>query len=537
MVAVITVMIVSFNFTSSISFGFSQKSVASASTAKASTNKMVALTFDDGPDSKYTEKVLNILNDNKIKGTFFVVGQNVKRYPSVIKRIAKEGHELGNHSWSHPNLSKLDQGKIRKEIRDTDKAITEVTGKTTTLMRPPYGATSATVKKEIQASGHVQALWNVDTRDWTRNSVAEIMKIVKSNSSNKITVLMHSGGGNRDHTIKALPQVINYYKSKGYAFVTMSELNGIQNNSKKEDTSTSNKDKNKDSVTTLHTTNPKSSNQKPNKVAIITADILNIRSGSGLEYPVVTKASHGTQVTILSSNKDWNYIKLPDGQLGWASAEYLQHKNDSNDTRQASSTGVETKGDYINNVVTVAKENDVSVSDLLSEVPPSTRTLILSTPRATVEQAKAWAMAKGASDVFINLADIVWEESIKAGVDPTVVYAQSAKETGFGKFGGVLNETFMNPAGLKISEGGEDFDQGAHQVFNNWESGVQAQIDHLALYAGASGYPKLDTTDPRHFNFLMGTATTVEELGGKWAPSFSYGTEIVSMMGEINKQN
>jgi len=160
-------------------------------------------------------------------------------------------------------------------------------------------------------------------------------------------------------------------------------------------------------------------------------------------------------------------------------------------------------------------------------------TPILRTPRATVGQAQAWAKAKGATDVFIGLADIYWTLAPKAGVDPAVAYAQSAKETGYGKFGGVIDETYRNPCGLKTSEGGGNYDPRAHQRFRTWEDGVSAHIDHLALYAGAPGYPKKGTLDPRHFPYLLGTAKTVEQLGGKWAPSATYGEDIVRLMQEL----
>lgn len=162
-----------------------------------------------------------------------------------------------------------------------------------------------------------------------------------------------------------------------------------------------------------------------------------------------------------------------------------------------------------------------------------TGTSILASPRATVAQAKAWAAQKGASDIFVNLADLFWRIAPGAGVDPVVAYTQSAKETAYGRFTGVLDESYRNPGAIKTAAGGGDQDRSAHQAFGTWEEGVQAQVDHLALYAGAAGYPKIHTPDPRHFAFLKGTARTVEQLGGRWAPSTSYGTEIVRMMEEL----
>lgn len=160
-------------------------------------------------------------------------------------------------------------------------------------------------------------------------------------------------------------------------------------------------------------------------------------------------------------------------------------------------------------------------------------TLILHEPRATIAQAKEWARAKGATNVFINLADLYWEIAPLVDVDPVVAYCQAAKETRYGKFGGTIDESYCNPCGLKISEGGGNYDPSAHQRFDSWNDGVAAHIDHLALYAGKKGYPKQSTLDPRHFSNLLGTAETVEQLGNKWAPSSTYGIDIVRMMEEL----
>ena len=154
---------------------------------------------------------------------------------------------------------------------------------------------------------------------------------------------------------------------------------------------------------------------------------------------------------------------------------------------------------------------------------------ILSECEVTVKQAKAWAEEKDATDTFVNLADLYWKHSDECGeVNPAIAYVQAAKETGYGKFGGVLDESYCNPCGLKTEQGGEDTDPKAHQKFDSWEEGVQAHLDHLALYAGADGYPKNETYDPRHFKTIMGRCETINNLGGsgKWAPSETYGEEV-----------
>lgn len=156
-----------------------------------------------------------------------------------------------------------------------------------------------------------------------------------------------------------------------------------------------------------------------------------------------------------------------------------------------------------------------------------TDTKIISETEITVEQAQKWAKSKGATNTFVELAELYWEYAPEhGGVNPAIAYLQAAKETGYGKFGGVLNESYKNPCGMKTSAGGSDTDPNAHQKFNTWDEGVQAQLDHLALYAGAKGYPKSKTFDPRHFSTIKGKAVTVNALGGKWAPSLTYGEEI-----------
>lgn len=165
-------------------------------------------------------------------------------------------------------------------------------------------------------------------------------------------------------------------------------------------------------------------------------------------------------------------------------------------------------------------------------------TLILHPPRATVTQAQEWARGNKAPQEFVDLAPLYWAIAPdRAGVDPAVAYVQFAHETGFlyrdGNSMAGIDATYHNPCGLKTTQGGSNTDPNAHQRFASWEDGITAHIDHLALYAGAPGYPRADTPDPRHFSFITGTAKTVEELGGKWAPSPTYGERLVSMLKSL----
>jgi hypothetical protein len=159
-------------------------------------------------------------------------------------------------------------------------------------------------------------------------------------------------------------------------------------------------------------------------------------------------------------------------------------------------------------------------------------TEIIGPADVTAERAKTWARARNATPVFVALADLFWQEAATRGIRPEVAYAQSAKETNWGRFGGVLNADYRNTAGIKTRDAAGDRPED-HQRFPNWKTGVRAHLDHLALYAGAPGYPRSKTPDPRHFPFLHGTARTVERLGGKWAPSSSYGRDIVESVATL----
>lgn len=179
-----------------------------------------------------------------------------------------------------------------------------------------------------------------------------------------------------------------------------------------------------------------------------------------------------------------------------------------------------------------AREILAGIDNYFDEVDPiadnPAGTYIIGPATATVEQAEAWAISRKASDTFIKLAKVYWQLGTYFGADPAIAYAQSAKETGFGRFGGVIDETYHNPCGMKNSDGGGNYDPTAHKKFISWQEGIEAHIDHLLLYAGAVGYPKPNTPDPRHFPYLIGKAKTVEELSGKWAPSLTYGQSIVN---------
>lgn len=148
-------------------------------------------------------------------------------------------------------------------------------------------------------------------------------------------------------------------------------------------------------------------------------------------------------------------------------------------------------------------------------------------------KAHAYAQRRDADPLVHDLVDLYWETAAWAGVRADVAFCQMLKETGFLKFGRAVTIDMRNPCGLKVRDPGADDAQDSHATFPTWAVGVSAHIDHLALYAGHRRYPAKHTADPRHFAWLHGRAPTVEELGGKWAPSKYYGSDIVGMVQDL----
>lgn len=187
----------------------------------------IALTFDDGPDSYYTEQVLNILQANNIPATFFVVGNQVEKYPEVIKRIVKEGHLIASHSWSHANLRNLNTTDLQYQIKETENIIRKYTGENIHFLRPPWGYVSDNLLQIARDMGYKVVNWNVDSEDWNDTSVDQILVNTIPNSDNNSILLFHSAGGrnqNLDSTINVLPELIKTLRNNGYSFVTIDEL-------------------------------------------------------------------------------------------------------------------------------------------------------------------------------------------------------------------------------------------------------------------------------------------------------------------------
>ncbi len=185
----------------------------------------IAMTYDDGPNKNLTPKLLDLLAAHHVRATFFVIGQNAAEYPEILRRAVREGHEIANHSWSHPNLGKMSDDAVRRELQKTDDAIKAAIGVRPTLLRPPYGSLSTRQKKWIHNDfGYQIILWDVDPLDWKRPGPMVVCnRIVKMTRPGSIVLAhdIHAG------TIEAMPAILDQLEAKGFKFVTVSELLGM----------------------------------------------------------------------------------------------------------------------------------------------------------------------------------------------------------------------------------------------------------------------------------------------------------------------
>jgi peptidoglycan-N-acetylglucosamine deacetylase len=191
-------------------------------------SKKVALTFDDGPDRNYTNQILDILKREHVPATFFVVGRMAQAYPDVLRRIDQEGHIIGNHSWNHPQFTKLSKVKIDFQIKHTNEIIQRVIAKEPMLVRPPYGSIQQELAKELNQRGFKIINWSVDTLDWKKKRPDAILGTVKRQIRPGGIILQHSAGGPQlRSTVEALPDMIAFLKQNHYQFVTVDELLGV----------------------------------------------------------------------------------------------------------------------------------------------------------------------------------------------------------------------------------------------------------------------------------------------------------------------
>ena len=193
----------------------------------------VAISFDDGPDPRWTPKILDILKGANVKAAFFLVGANAERYPKLVRRIVDEGHEIGNHSYYHPNLALCWPEHIRLELNATQLLLETITGRATTLFRPPYAAdTSPAQLSELtplqiaEDLNYLVVLESIDPQDWARPGADIILRRVKQQRRDGSIILLHDAGGDRSQTVEALPRILEWVHIRGDTVVPLSTLLG-----------------------------------------------------------------------------------------------------------------------------------------------------------------------------------------------------------------------------------------------------------------------------------------------------------------------
>lgn len=180
--------------------------------------KKIALTFDDGPHPVYTEQMLDVLKAEQVPATFFLLGQNIEGQEEIVKKIAEEGHLIGNHTFHHVQITGLSKEQACEEIEKTSCLIEELTGKGTEYVRPPFGTWNEGLESNLNL---IPVMWTIDTLDWTTQNVDSIVNHVMKNAGENDIILMHDS---YESTVQAVKRIITLLKAEGYEFVTIDEM-------------------------------------------------------------------------------------------------------------------------------------------------------------------------------------------------------------------------------------------------------------------------------------------------------------------------
>lgn len=180
--------------------------------------KKIALTFDDGPHPVYTPLLLDGLAKRKVKATFFITGENAEAYPELVKRMQEEGHLIGNHTYSHIQLTQGNREKFKGELVKTNEIIEEITGQGVNYVRPPYGSWDKSFEKELNM---IPVLWSIDPLDWCCNDASCVIRKVESAAEENAIILLHDS---YPSTVTAALQIVDDLQKQGYVFVTVEEI-------------------------------------------------------------------------------------------------------------------------------------------------------------------------------------------------------------------------------------------------------------------------------------------------------------------------
>jgi peptidoglycan/xylan/chitin deacetylase (PgdA/CDA1 family) len=180
--------------------------------------KKIALTFDDGPHPVYTAQMLDLLEEEQVKATFFLLGENVEQYPELVSEIADRGHLIGNHTWHHVQITTLSAEEAQEEIRRTSDLIESLTGKGTEYVRPPFGTWNQGLEADMDL---IPVMWSIDTLDWTTRNVDWIVRQVQKEAGEDDIILMHDSYSS---TVQAVGRLIPLLRAEGFEFVTVDEV-------------------------------------------------------------------------------------------------------------------------------------------------------------------------------------------------------------------------------------------------------------------------------------------------------------------------
>jgi peptidoglycan-N-acetylglucosamine deacetylase len=193
--------------------------------------KQLALTYDDGPNDPYTLRLLEVLAKHQVRATFFLIGRYVRRRPEIVREVAKAGHIVGNHTFSHPLLIFKPAARVESELQNCTQAITEAVGDHSNLFRPPFGGRRPAVLRSARKLGLEPVMWNVTGYDWNAPPAEIIERKVARQIRGGDVILLHDGGhlqmgADRAQTVTATDQLITRYKAEGYQFVTVPQMMG-----------------------------------------------------------------------------------------------------------------------------------------------------------------------------------------------------------------------------------------------------------------------------------------------------------------------
>jgi peptidoglycan/xylan/chitin deacetylase (PgdA/CDA1 family) len=192
-------------------------------------SRQMALTYDDGPNDLYTERLLEVLDRHQVKATFFLIGRFVKQRPEIARTVVDAGHTIGNHTWDHPNLIFCSVAELRRQLQQTQHAIFDATGVEAKLFRPPFGGRRPDTLSVARSLGLQPVMWNVTCRDWKAKSADEIVGHAARQIRGGDVILLHDGefhriGGDRSRSVEASDRILSRYKGEDYEFLTVPQM-------------------------------------------------------------------------------------------------------------------------------------------------------------------------------------------------------------------------------------------------------------------------------------------------------------------------